>query len=130
MTPLNPAKIAPPFGDYSHGIATGKFSELVVTSGQLGLAPDGSLAGDVTGQARQCFENIDAILADANLGRDSIIRLNAYVTRREDFAPYMSVRDEFLADVVVKPASTLLIVSGFTKEEFLVEIEATAIRSL
>jgi 2-iminobutanoate/2-iminopropanoate deaminase len=40
----------------------------------------------------------------------------------------MAVRDEWLADVAIRPASTLLIVSGFTREEFKVEIEATAIK--
>jgi enamine deaminase RidA (YjgF/YER057c/UK114 family) len=37
----------------------------------------------------------------------------------------MQARDEFVA--APAPASTLIIVSGFTREEFKVEIEATAI---
>jgi 2-iminobutanoate/2-iminopropanoate deaminase len=37
---------------------------------------------------------------------------------------YMEVRDRFVADS--PPASTLMIVSGFTRPEFLVEIEAVA----
>jgi 2-iminobutanoate/2-iminopropanoate deaminase len=127
MTPLTPASIAPPFGAYSHGIDSGPVARLVVTSGQLGLAADGSLAADVEGQARQCFANIEAILAEAGLGRDSVLRLNAFVTRREDFPAYMAVRDGWLEGLEVKPASTLVIVTGFTREEFLVEVEATAV---
>ena len=40
----------------------------------------------------------------------------------------MKIRDKFFSNISVKPASTVVIVSGFTKEEFLVEIEATAQR--
>ena len=38
----------------------------------------------------------------------------------------MKVRDDFFLDIKIKPASTLLIVSGFNKPEFLVEIEVIA----
>jgi len=55
-----------------------------------------------------------------------VIRLNAYVTDRAFFGDYMAVRDRWLAQISVKPASTLMIVSGFTRPEFLVEVEATA----
>jgi len=124
---LMPAAIAPPFGAYSHGIDSGPAARIIVTSGQLGLAPDGSCAPDVTAQARQCFANIEAILAEAGLGPANVIRLNAYVTDRADFPAYMEVRDAWLAGVSVKPASTLVIVTGFTRPEFKVEVEATAI---
>lgn len=124
---LTPPSIAPPFGAYSHGVDSGPVTRIVVTSGQLGLAPDGRCAPDVTGQARQCFANIEAILAEAGLGPADVIRLNAYVTDRADFPAYMEVRDAWLADVTVKPASTLVIVTGFTRPEFRVEVEATAV---
>lgn len=126
MTPLLPATIAPPFGNYAHGIAVGP---LIVTSGQLGLAADGTIPDGVTAQAEICFASIRAILASAGADFSHIVRLNAYVTRREDMAAYMTVRDRMMADLAVKPASTLMIVAGFTRPEFLVEIEATAYRT-
>ena len=39
----------------------------------------------------------------------------------------MAVRDALVRDFAVKPASTLLIVTGFTRPEFLVEVEALAL---
>jgi len=125
MTPLSPAGIAPPFGNYSHGIAAGP---LIVTSGQLGLAGDGTVPESVAAQAEICFAAIAAILAEAGADFSHVVRLNACVTRREDMAAYMAVRDRMLAHLAVKPASTLMIVAGFTRPEFLVEIEATAWR--
>lgn len=124
FTPLAPASISPPFGNYSHGIGAGG---LVVTSGQLALAADGSVPKGITAQAELCFANIAAILAEAGLDFSHVLRFSTYVTRREDMAPYMAVRDRVLAGLPVKPASTLLIVSGFTRPEFLIEIEALAL---
>lgn len=125
MKSLMPSKIAPPFGAYSHGIEV-EAKRLVLTSGQLGIAPDGSVASDARRQADQCFANISAILAEAGLGAGDVLRLNAYVTDRGFFADYMAARDAFLKGCEPKPASTLMIVSGFTRAEFLVEVEAIA----
>ncbi|CUH63638.1 Putative reactive intermediate deaminase TdcF [Thalassovita gelatinovora] len=125
MTPLVPKSISAPFGNYSHGIAAGP---LVATSGQLGLKADGTIPQSVTEQAEVCFAAIGAILAEDGLDFSDVVRFSAFVTKREDMAPYMAVRDRICADLAVKPASTLVIVSGFTKPEFLVEIEALALR--
>lgn len=124
MKALNPETLAIPFGNYSHGTVS---ERLLVTSGQLGLAKDGSIPTDVAGQAKLCFENIKAILAEAGADMSHVMRINAFVTRREDMAAYMEARDQAAAELAVKPASTLVIVSGFTRPEFLVEVEATAL---
>lgn len=124
MTPLAPDALAAPFGAYSHGVSAGG---LIVTSGQLALAADGSIPEGVTAQAELCFANLDAILAEAGADFRHVLRFTAFVTRREDMAAYMAVRDRWVRDLAVKPASTLLIVSGFTRAEFLVEVEAVAL---
>jgi enamine deaminase RidA (YjgF/YER057c/UK114 family) len=53
-----------------------------------------------------------------------IVRINAYVTDRAHMGAYMSVRDRYVATPA--PASTLLIVAGFSRPEFKVEVEAVA----
>lgn len=125
MKALNPSKIAPPFAAYSHGVEA-MTTRLVLTSGQLGLAADGSVPEGSEAQAEICFRNIDAILAEAGLDRAHILRLNAFVTDRSHMQGYMAARDAYLDGLEVLPASTLVIVSGFTREEFVVEIEAIA----
>lgn len=126
MQALDPKTIAAPFGRYSHGVATDGAGRMVLTSGQLGLCADGSLPEGALAQARQCFANCAAILAEAGLGPRDVLRINAFVTDRAHFQGYMAARDEFLAGVEVLPASTLVIVSGFTRPEFLIEVELTA----
>ncbi|MEM7427471.1 MAG: RidA family protein [Pseudomonadota bacterium] len=125
MKSLTPAAIHPPFADYSHGIVA-EAVKLVVTSGQLGIRSDGCIPAGAREQAEVCFGNIDEILKSAELDRQCIIRLNAYVTDRAHMAGYMAARDAYLAGSACKPASTLMIVSGFTRPEFLVEVEALA----
>ena len=53
-----------------------------------------------------------------------MVRLNAYVTGRQHLAGYMAARDRFVVDPA--PASTLMIVSGFAREAFVVEVEVLA----
>ena len=126
MRELNPSDIAPPFARYAHGVEVPEGHRLIFTSGQLGLAADGQVPDSEGEQADICFANIDAILAEAGCGREHVIRINAFVTDRAFMAGYMAARDRWLADVTRLPASTLMIVSGFTRPEFRVEVEVVA----
>lgn len=123
-TYLTPATIKPPFARYSHGVEVPGDARLVFCSGQLGISADDVVPADAGEQAELCFANIAAILAEAGMGLQNIIRINAYVTDRSHMRPYMDVRDRLFAHPA--PASTLMIVSGFTREEFKVEIEVVA----
>ena len=126
MKSLNPQSIHPPFANYSHGVEA-QAGRIVVTSGQLGIHADGTIPAGAEAQTDLCLKNIEAILSEAHLSRDAIVRLNAYVVDRQHMAGYMRARDQFTDSLDCKPASTLMIVSGFTRPEFLVEVEAIAI---
>jgi enamine deaminase RidA (YjgF/YER057c/UK114 family) len=88
------------------------------------MARDGSIPEDVRAQADLCFSNIAAILAEAGMTLADIVRLNAYVTDRAHMKGYMESRDAHVG--TPPPASTLMIVSGFTLPAFKVEIEVLA----
>ena len=60
-------------------------------------------------------------------GLSDLVRLNAYVSAAEHLGGYMRVRDEFVGSPL--PASTLMVVSGFARPAFKVEIEAIAARA-
>lgn len=124
MKPLNPPTIRAPFARYSHGMEVPAGKRIAVVSGQLGVRPDDSVPEDTGEQARLCFANIAAILGEAGMTLADIVRVNAYVTDRAFMRAYMDVRDSVVGDT--PPASTLMIVSGFTRPEFKVEIEVIA----
>ncbi len=126
MRALNPASIRRPFAAYSHGVEVPAGARLVLASGQLGIAPDETVPEDAGAQAELCFESIRAILAEAGMGPADIVRINAFVTDRAHMAGYMAARDRFVGSP--PPASTLVIVSGFTRPESVVEVEVTAAR--
>jgi enamine deaminase RidA (YjgF/YER057c/UK114 family) len=122
---LRPAGIAAPAARYAPGVAVPAGARLVLTSGQLGVRPDGTVPEDATEQARQCLRNILAILAADGMGAEHVLRLSAFVTAREHLGAYMAARDELYRGRE-PPASTLVIVAGLARPEFLVEIEAIA----
>jgi len=125
-TAINPPSVRRPFGQYNHGLLVPPGASLLVTSGQLGINPDDSIPEGVTAQAELCFQAIDAILAEAGMTFADVIRISGFVTAREYFPEYMAVRDRFTMEP--KPVSTLIVVGGFTRPEFLVEVEVTAAR--
>lgn len=122
---VTPRDMAPPFARYAHGVVDTR-TGLVQTSGQLALGTDGSVPDGAQAQAALIFANIDKILAEAGSDRAHVLKVHAYVTDRSHMAGYMAARDEWLADIPHLPASTLMIVSGFTRPEFVVEIEVSA----
>jgi enamine deaminase RidA (YjgF/YER057c/UK114 family) len=128
MKALNPATIRRPFARYAHGVEVPAGARLVLTSGQLGIRADDSIPPDAGAQADLCFTACAAILGEAGMGPPDVVRINAFVTDRAHMPAYMAARDRWLDGVTRLPASTLVIVSGFTRPEFLVEVEVTAAR--
>jgi 2-iminobutanoate/2-iminopropanoate deaminase len=127
MRRLNPGAIHPPFANYAHGVEVGAGARIVFCSGQLGIDREGAIPGDVESQARLCFRAIGAILGEASMSFADLVRLNAYVASAHDLSGYMKVRDEFVSNP--PPASTLMVVQGFARPEFKIEIEAVAARA-
>ena len=127
MRRLNPAAIHPPFANYAHGLEVDPGARIVFCSGQLGVGRDGVVPEGVEEQARLCFRAIAAILGEAGMTLADLVRLNAYVSSAQYLSGYMRVRDEFVG--APPPASTLMVVQGFSRPEFKVEIEAIAARA-
>lgn len=124
---ITPPSLRPPFARYSHAVEVPAGARLVLCSGQLGIGADEVIPEGAEAQALLIFKAIEAILAEAGMGLADIVRINAYVTGREHMAGYMKARDAAVADP--PPASTLMIVSGFTREEFKVEVEVVAAKA-
>ncbi len=127
MRRLTPESIHPPFARYAHGVEVPPGNRFVFCSGQLGIDKDGLVPEGVEAQARLCFRAIAAVLGEAGMTLGDIVRVNAYVVGAQYLSGYMRVRDEFIDDP--PPASTLMIVQGFARPEFKVEIEAVAARA-
>jgi 2-iminobutanoate/2-iminopropanoate deaminase len=124
MRALSPASIRPPLARYSHGFAIPADCRLVITAGQVGIGPDEMIPEGSEAQADICFANIAAILAEDGMGLGDIVRLSVYVTGREHMAGYRQSRDRHFPGT--PPTTTLLMVAGLVRPEFVIEIEAIA----
>lgn len=124
---LTPAAMPAPFAKYSHAVVVPAGTRLLFCSGQLGVGIDGIVPQSAEAQADLCFAAIGHMLAEAGMGFSDIVRINAFVTDRAHMAGYMASRDRHVESP--PPASTLMIVTGFTRPEFKVEVEIVAAKA-
>ena len=116
--------VASQIGKYSDAIEVPPNARWLFTAGTPGLAHDGSLPNDVTGQAEIAWTHIVSMLKQANMDVNDLVKVTHYLLRAEDIPAYVKVRAKFLGDA--RPASMLLIVPELVKPNFLLEIEAIA----
>lgn len=124
MRALCPSSIRPPLARYSHGIAVPADYRLVITAGQLGIGSDDVIPVSSEAQADICFANIAAILVEDGMKLEHIVRLSVYVTAREHMEGYRRSRDRQFPGT--PPSTTLIVVAGLVRPEFVIEIEAIA----
>jgi 2-iminobutanoate/2-iminopropanoate deaminase len=114
-------------GSYSDGVEVPASARWVYTAGTPGIMPDGSYPQGITAQAEQAWKNILAILAEAGMGVNDLVKVTHYLVRQEDIKDYVAVRTRYLGGA--RPASMLTIVPALVKPEMLVEIEAVAAKT-
>ena len=110
--------------NYSHGCRAEGARVRLTLSGQIGLAPDGSVREGIAAQCEQAFANIGACLKEAGMGPENLVMLRMFLVRPGDLAALRAARGAWLGDVRVP--STLLFISGLVRPDLLVEIEAEA----
>ncbi|MBF2077326.1 MAG: RidA family protein [Synechococcales cyanobacterium T60_A2020_003] len=84
-----------------------------------------TIADDVVVQAEQCFQNIEAALAQANCTLQDTVRIRYIFPDRQDFEPCWPVFQRYLGQI--RPAATM-IVAGLADPQMKLEIEVTARR--
>jgi len=98
----------------------------VVVAGTAPIMPDGGdPPADAFGQARRVLEIILAALAEAGAGPEHVVRTRTYLTDVADWEAAGRAHGEVFAEF--RPASTMVVVSGFLDPRWRVEMEADAI---
>ena len=119
--------VARQIGAYSDAIEVGPNLRWLLTSGTPGLATDGDLPKDISGQAELAWKHVISMLERAGMTVADIVKVTQYLTRAEDIAAYGKVRTRFLGDV--RPAAMLLVIPELVRPEFLVEVEIVAAKA-
>ena len=126
---LNPATIAPPPGNgYTHVVETTGPGRTIHIAGQLGLRPDGSLAGgpgDFRAQAEQALENLQAALEAVGAGFGDVVKANNFLVDIKHLPILREVRNAYF-NMDAPPASTTIAVSALAREGALYEIDVVA----
>ena len=122
-TLLNPAGVAPPVGNYAHGVLVSNAQRLLFISGQIPAAADGSIPADFESQARNCWRNIETILKEAGMDFTNLVKTTTFLTDHKYLAANRLIRNKMVGEV--KCASSA-IVAATLLPEWLLEIEAVA----
>ncbi len=92
---INSDKAPKAVGPYSQAVQLGK---VVFVSGQLGLTEQGQFAGeDVASQTRQSLENIKAILQEAGLDMEDVVKATIFLADMNDFAVVNGIYQEYFS---------------------------------
>ena len=127
---FEPPDVAPPRAAYSHAIRSR--GEVVWLAGQVATDENGDVVGvgDAPAQLRQVMVNVERVLRAAGASWRDVVRLVFYVVGRGNVEPVRRARSSLMAELFPDgghPASTFLVVDRLAAEEFLVEVEATAV---
>ena len=121
--PLTGDGSPPTEGEYPQAVEVTGATRWLYLSGQIPVAPDGSLAADFDGQCRQVWANVETQLKAADMTLDNLVKVTTFLSDRRFALENRRVRLEILDGRT--PALTV-IVTGIFDESWLVEIEAVA----
>jgi 2-iminobutanoate/2-iminopropanoate deaminase len=124
ITRSNPTTVRQPTG-YSHAIDIRTPERWLVISGQVGMAPDGTVPETGGGQITQAFANLRAVLEANEMAVTNIVKTTVFLTDRSLLGAFRAARTALFGEHA--PASTLLFVAGLADPRFVVEIEAEAV---
>ena len=123
IRPLTGDGSPPVEGSYPQAVEVTGPARWLYLSGQIPVAPDGSLAAGFTAQCEQVWANIETQLAAAGMRLDNLVKVTTFLSDRRYALENREVRVRRLAGR--QPALTV-IVTGIFDEAWLVEIEAVA----
>ena len=112
-----------PQGAWSQGVRAGR---LLFVSGQVGEDESGVIThpSDMAIQTAMALDNLARVVETAGGSRVDVVKVTAFITKRENFPAYDRARREFFGEDF--PASTTVI-TDLVNPDYLVEIEAVAV---
>lgn len=126
-TPILPPTMAPPAANYVHAMLSTGATRILHTSGVVPTAPDGSTPTDLADQAEVVWQNITALLAEADMLISDVVSITTYVVvdHLASLGLVMAARDRAMGDH--RAASTLVTVPALARPEWQMEIAVVAI---
>lgn len=127
-TAINPVTWSQELG-FNQGELVSGHTRTLYCSGQTAMGADGSPRheGDMAGQLTLSLDNLEAVLAAADLGLADLVRLNVYTTDVDLLFAHYGLLAARLGAAGVAPTTTMLGVTRLAVPGQLVELEGTAV---
>ncbi|MFW6694426.1 RidA family protein [Streptomyces sp. MAR4 CNX-425] len=127
-TAINPVTWSQDMGFHQGELVSGHTRTLYL-SGQTAMSPDGRPLhdGDMAAQLALSADNLEAVLADADMSLANLVRLNVYTTDVDLLLRHYGTLAGRLAAAQAAPTSTMLGVTRLAIPSLLVELEGTAV---
>ena len=122
---INPRELSPPASGFAHGLVHSARARRLITSGLVGIAPDGTVTADLHAQLEQAFDNLEALLREAGMNIADLVNLKLYCTVPGSAFAFRQLREKRLGPHRI--TASYLEVAGLAAPEYLVELEAEAI---
>ncbi|MDH2342099.1 RidA family protein [Bradyrhizobium sp. SSUT18] len=119
----NPATVHAPAGGYSMGLELTQHRRLLFISGQVPERSDGTVPEGFEAQCEQAWRNVMEVLAAAGLGVEHLVKVNTFLTDRNQLVTNRTIRRAMLGEH--QPALTVVIAET-VDSKWLLEIEAIA----
>jgi enamine deaminase RidA (YjgF/YER057c/UK114 family) len=115
---------------YEQAVETSGAEHTLWCAGQTSVDDEGNPLheGDMTAQALQAVDNLEAVLREGGYSLADVVRLNYYVTDVDAFFAAGESLGRRFAEAGCRASGTLLGVQRLAFPQLLVEIEATAAR--
>ncbi|MGV9006177.1 MAG: RidA family protein [Brevundimonas sp.] len=123
LRPLTGDGSPPVEGSYPQAVEVTGATRWLFLSGQIPVAPDGTLAADFRGQCDQVWANVETQLVAAGMTMDNLVKVTTFLADRRHALENRAARLKWLDGR--QPALTV-IVTGLFEAGWMVEIEAVA----
>jgi enamine deaminase RidA (YjgF/YER057c/UK114 family) len=114
---------------YNQGEVVSGHSRTLYCSGQTAMSADGDPqhAGDMAAQLALSLDNLEAVLGEAGMSLENLVRLGVYTTDVDLLLQHYGVLASRLGAAGVAPATTMLGVTRLAVPVLMVELEGTAV---
>lgn len=115
---------------YSHAIEVSGVSSTIYIGGQNSVDGEGKIIGngDFSAQCKQALSNLKTVLECAECSIENVVKWTIYIVKGNDPGLGFAAFSEVFGVMEIPPTITVIEVEGLAIPDFLIEIDAIAVK--